>query len=232
MLTIGVLGGMGPAATADYFSRLVVAVGASHDQGHPEVLIYSASHIPDRTLHLLEGGEDPTVPLQQAARLLEGAGAGLIAMPCNSAHAYHAAIQAVVDVPVLDMIALTAARLRSRFDKGTRVGTLAASATIRLGLYGQRYEEVGLVPVNPTPVAQDGVMAAVRAIKGGHRGADFRIDAAIGEMVREGAEVLVLGCTEIPLAVEAASQPVPVVDATEVLIEETLRAADVPVGRS
>jgi len=231
VLKIGVLGGMGPAATADFFSRLVVAVGASHDQGHPEVLIYSAAHIPDRTLHLLQGGDDPTVPLQEAARLLRQAGADLIAIPCNSAHGYYDAIQSAVDVPVLDMIALTAARIRRSFDEDTRVGTLAASATIRLGLYDRRYREVGLVPVNPTPVTQDGVMAAVRAIKGGHRGADFRLEAAIGEMVREGAQALVLGCTEIPLAVDAAAQPVPVIDATEVLIEETLRVAGVPVGR-
>lgn len=231
MRTIGVLGGMGPAATADFFARLVVAVGASHDQAHPEVIIYSASRIPDRTRHLLEGAEDPTVPLQEAARLLERSGADLIAIPCNSAHAYHAVIQGVVGIPVLDMIDLTAQVLRERFDPGTRVGVLAASATIRLGLYEQRLRERELVPVPLAPTTQDGVMAAVRAIKGGHRGTDFRLEAAIAELLREGAQALVLGCTEIPLAVRPEDQSVPVVDATEVLIEATLRAADVPAGR-
>ena len=230
MLTIGVLGGMGPAATADYFSRLVVAVGASHDQAHPEVIIYSAAHIPDRTRHLLEGGEDPTGPLQEASRLLERSGAGLIAIPCNSAHAYLDAIREAVSVPVLDMIDLTAARLRRRLDAGTRVAVLAASATIRLGLYEKRLWEHELVFVPLSPTTQDGVMAAVRAIKGGHRGTDFRLEAAVAEAVREGAQALVLGCTEIPLSVRAREQPVPVVDATEVLIEATLDAAGVPVG--
>jgi aspartate racemase len=231
VLTIGVLGGMGPAATADFFSRLVVAVGASHDQAHPEVIIYSAAHIPDRTRHLLEGGEDPTGALQDAARLLERSGAGVIAIPCNSAHAYLDAIRAVVTIPVLDMIDLTAVRIRDRFDAGTGVGVLAASATIRLGLYERRLQEHGLEFVPLAPTTQDGVMAAVRAIKGGHRGPDFRLEAAAAELVRQGAGALVLGCTEIPLSVRAEEQDVPVIDATEVLIDATLEAAGVPEGR-
>jgi aspartate racemase len=129
------------------------------------------------------------------------------------------------------MIDLTARGLRERFEAGTRVGVLGASATIRLGLYDQRLREHGLVPVPLAPTTQDGVMAAVRAIKGGHRGTDFRLEAAIAELLREGAQALVLGCTEIPLAVRPEEQSIPVVDATEVLISATLRAADVPAGR-
>jgi aspartate racemase len=228
MKMIGVLGGMGPAATADFFTRLVVAVGATHDQAHPEVLIYSAAKIPDRTTHLLAGGEDPTDALQAAARLLEAGGAGLIAIPCNSAHAYHRVIQEAVSIPVLDMIGLTARTLRASYPEGTRVGVLAATGTIRLGLYDRSLSEVGLKAIVPDDPSQEGVMGAVRAIKGGHRGEDFRLDRAISELVAEGAEVLVLGCTEIPLAVAPDRQPVPVVDATTVLIESTLRESASP----
>ena len=107
------------------------------------------------------------------------------------------------------------------------MGILAATGTVRLKLYDRRFEEAGLVPVPPRPEMQELVMAGVRAIKGGHRGPDSRLDTAIAELVEQGAEVLVLGCTEIPLAVDAEAQPIPVVDATTVLIEGTLRMAGV-----
>lgn len=223
MRTIGVLGGMGPAATADFLARLVTEAAARTDQEHPPVLVYSASHIPDRTIHLTGGGPDPTPGLQLAARVLERAGADLIAIPCNTAHAYHPAIVEAVTIPVLDMIALTVEQVASRYERGAAIGILAATGTIHLGLYARRLEAAGFVP--RLPADQDAVMESIRAVKGGRRGADARLAAAVADLIERGARALILGCTELPLALRPEDTPVPLLDAGGILARTCLRRA-------
>lgn len=222
--TIGVLGGMGPAATAHFMERLVVLCAAERDQDYPPALAYSASHIPDRTTHLVDGGPDPTPDLQAAAKVLQAGGAGAIAIPCNTAHAYLTAIRSVVEVPVFDMIGLAAGTIAASFP-GASVGVLAATGTVRLGLYQAALEAKGLAVEQPDDELQDEVMAAIRDVKGGGSGRDRRLDHAIEVLRGRGAEVLVLGCTELPLAVDPASTGIPVVDATDVLARTCLEWA-------
>lgn len=224
MQTIGVLGGMGPAATAHFMERLVVLCAAERDQDYPPCLAYSASQIPDRTTHLVDGGADPTAQLEAAARVLQVGGAGAIAVPCNTAHAYLAAIRAAVDVPVLDMIDLAAGALANSY-AGARVGVLAATGTVRLGLYQDALRARGLAVEQPDEELQEQVMGAIRDLKAGGSGRDRRLDHAIEVLRNRGAEVLVLGCTELPLAVDSASTAIPVVDATDVLARACLEWA-------
>jgi len=230
VLTIGVLGGMGPAATLDFFDRLVHMVRAGGDQDYPPCLIFSASQIPDRTAHLTDGGPDPTTALQDAARVLERGGAGLITIPCNSAHAYLRPIREAVSIPVLDMIGLAAQRLAQDVCAGTGVGVLAATGTIRLGLYDRALSAIGLRVISPRPDTQEQVMAVVRSVKSGARGLDWRLVRAAEEYQQAGAEVIVLGCTELPLAVDPEAMPLPILDATEVLAETALRDAGAELG--
>jgi len=215
---------MGPAATAHFMERLVALCAAERDQDYPPCLAYSASQIPDRTAHLVEGGDDPTPRLQAAAGVLQAGGAGVIAVPCNTAHAYLPAIRAAVEVPVFDMIELAADAIASSFP-GVSVGVLAATGTVRLGLYQAALQVKGLAVEQPDDELQEGVMAAIRDVKGGGSGRDRRLDHAIEVLRNRGAEVLVLGCTELPLAVDSASTGVPVVDATDVLVRACLEWA-------
>ena len=166
MQTIGVLGGMGPAATAHFMERLVVLCAAERDQDYPPTLAYSASHIPDRTTHLVGGGPDPTSDLQTAARVLQAGGAGAIAIPCNTAHIYLSAIRDAVDVPVFDMVELAAAAIAGSYP-GASVGVLAATGTVRLGLYQASLQAKGLTVEQPDEELQEQVMAAIRDVKGG-----------------------------------------------------------------
>ncbi|MCA1705022.1 MAG: amino acid racemase, partial [Actinobacteria bacterium] len=99
-LTVGVLGGMGPLATAEFMRLLVASTPAKRDQEHLHVIVDSNPMIPNRTAALLHGGEDPTPMLVESARLLESAGAEILAMPCNTAHCFLADIQAAVSIPV------------------------------------------------------------------------------------------------------------------------------------
>ncbi len=224
MRTIGVLGGMGPAATAHFMERLVVLCAAERDQDYPPCLAYSASQIPDRTTHLVDGGPDPTADLQAGARVLEAGGVGAIAIPCNTAHAYLEAIRAVVEVPVFDMVELAAVAVATAYP-GSSVGVLAATGTVRLGLYQAALAANGLAVEQPDDELQAQVMAAIREIKGGGSGRDLRLDHAIEVLRKRGAQVLVLGCTELPLAVDSASTGIPVIDATEVLARSCLEWA-------
>ena len=213
---------MGPAATAHFFQRLVDLVAADRDQDHPPCLLYNATHVPDRTTHLTCKGADPTPALEAASRALERGGADFLAIPCNSAHAYLAAIRDAVQIEVLDMIGLVAARAAAALSSGGAVGVLAANGTIELGLYDRALEARGLRTLRPQSQAQAGVMAAIRAVKGGGARARERLAPAIDELIAAGAELLILGCTELPIVVEANMAPAPMLDATEVLLLESL----------
>ena len=192
---VGVLGGMGPLATADFYAKLVRRTPARTDQGHLHVIIDSNPKIPDRTDGLGGAGPDPTPHLVAAARSLERAGAELIAMPCNSAHAYLAAIRKAVRVPVLDIMEEVAAAAAARTPRPRAVGLLAAPGTIRARLYHRALGARGFEVVDTTPVEEAGVEAAIKAVKAGDLGAGVRrrVREAAAALIRRGADVIVHG---------------------------------------
>ncbi len=224
---VGVLGGMGPLATADFYTKLVRLTPARRDQDHLHVIIDSDPTIPDRTAAVLGAGPDPTPALVAAARRLVRAGADLIAIPCNSAHVFLDAIRRAAGIPVLDLaeeVAAAASRLRPA---PRRVGLLATTATVRAGLYHRAFEARGITVVEPDPAHQERVMGAIRAIKAGDLGPAVRgrVREAAAALVRSGARAIVLGCTELPLVAGARWAAVPVLDGTEILARAVIREA-------
>lgn len=227
---------MGPAATVDFLAKLVRSHTASRDQDHPPCILYNATQIPDRTAHLLgDGGEDPGPALQAAARVLQEAGADAIAIPCNSAHAYLGRIRTAVEIPVLDMIALTATATRAAASDATRAGILAATGTVRTALYDEPLRDRGIEPVYPDDRYQESVMAAVRAIKAGGPtagGPEAETGPEIAELrgvaehlLERDVDVLVAACTEIPLVLGPTVAGLTVVDATRALVDAALAVA-------
>jgi len=219
--TVGVLGGMGPAATVEFFRRLVAATPAATDREHLHVVIDSDPSIPDRTEAILRGGRCPVPRLVAMARRLESAGAELLALPCNTAHAYVEEIRAAVSIPMLDMIGETAAAI----DRSP-VGLLATDGTIESGLYQRACEGRGVRIVVPNPADRRSVMEAIAAIKAGAepRGAERELAAVVRRLARDGAEAVIAGCTEISL-VPGDRMPLRWVDALDRLVEATLRDA-------
>ena len=122
---IGILGGMGPAATADFYSKLVALTPGSTDQEHPKVVIWADPTVPDRTLALTENGPDPTPWLIRGARVLRESGATTLAIPCNTAHAFLPAISSQLGLPVVHMIDEVARHIRTLSPAVTSVGLLA-----------------------------------------------------------------------------------------------------------
>ena len=146
---IGILGGMGPLATADLFEKITLHTRAQRDQDHLRVLIDSNTNIPDRTAALLRGGEDPTPQLTASAVLLERMGADVLIMPCNTAHNFYDAIAAAVHIPLLHMIRLTAQALQKR--GVTAAGLLATDGTVQTGIYQRTFAGTGIAMGNATP---------------------------------------------------------------------------------
>jgi len=163
--TIGVLGGMGPAATALFYQHLIRLTPARRDQDHLPVIIFSRPQIPDRTRHLLEGGDSPLPLLIDTARRLESAGAELISIPCNTAHVFWKEIQACVRIPVLNIICETAKEIRRSLDLGSRVAIFSTAGTLRTGLYQSALSEVGLEPMEPDTKTQEEIRELIRRIK-------------------------------------------------------------------
>jgi aspartate racemase len=217
--TVGVLGGMGPAATVEFFRRLVDATPARADADHLHVIIDSDPSVPDRTNAILRGGPSPAEALAAIARRLERAGADLLVMPCNTAHVYIEEIRASVSIPALDMIRETVATI----DRSS-VGLLATDGTIQTGLFQEACEARGVRVVVPNSADQRSIMGAIASIKRGENPerAEEEIEPIVCRLEREGAEAVVAGCTEISL-VRGDGMSVPWIDALDCLVEATLR---------
>jgi aspartate racemase len=224
---LGVLGGMGPLATADFYTKLVRLTPARTDRDHPRVIIDSNPKIPDRTAGILGLGPDPTADLTATARGLERAGAEVIAIPCNSAHAYLAAIRRSVKIPVLDIMEEVAAAASTLTPSPRAVGLLATPGTVRARLYHRALAARGIAVVECTAGDEKEVNAVIHAVKTGDLGRAVRErlrDVAAG-LVRRGAAAIILGCTELPLVMEPHDIAVPLLDGTEILAAAALRAA-------
>jgi aspartate racemase len=223
---VGILGGMGPEATGDFYLKLVHATPARRDQEHLRVLIWSDPTIPDRTEALLTHGTDPTPALIAGARLLKMAGAGVLAIPCNTAHAFLKAVQDEVNIPIIHMIEETAMYVQHISPPVQKVGLLSTTGTQKAGLYQSWLDRQGVSVITPGNAAQENlVMESIRAIKAGRSGAEVRplfTEAALG-LVDAGAQAIIGGCTEVPVGLSGNDIPVPFIDPAEILAAAVVR---------
>ncbi len=225
---VGILGGMGPAATADLYQKIIAATPATRDQEHLHVVIWADPTVPDRTDALLHGGEDPTPWLVRGAQQLEAMGAGLIAVPCNTAHAFFAAVTDQVAIPLLHMMEETATVIEIMHPEVERVGLLATTGTVAAGLYQEVFATHHIeVIIPPDDLQEAAVMGAIRRVKRGETGVEVTqlVGNAATYLIDHGAEALITGCTELPLVFTSADAPVPVIDPTQVLAEAVVRRA-------
>ncbi|SFE34969.1 amino acid racemase [Methylobacterium sp. 13MFTsu3.1M2] len=225
---LGVLGGMGPMATVDFLAKLVRATPAGRDQDHIPTLVCSAVDIPDRADAILGTGPDPLPALRAALARLEAGGATRIAIPCNTAHHWHAALQAATALPILhivDAVAETLAETLARTGSGGRIGLLATDGTLRSGLYPERLARHGLACRAPDEAGQAAVSAAIRLVKA-HRVAEATplLEAQVRALAEAGCDRVVMACTEIPLALAGSDPSGLLVDATEALARACVAA--------
>lgn len=227
---IGIIGGMGPEATADLYLKIIRNTPAQKDQDHMHVLIDGNAKIPDRVEAIFEGGEDPSPILASMAHQLFEMGADYIAIACNTAHFFYDAMQSAVPIPVLHMPRLTIDFIRATYPNVKSIGLLATNATGKTGLYQNIADDFGLTTlVPPEPYQNDLVQKSIHLIKAGEKKQATQNIRRVAEMlIAQGAEVIIAGCTEIPLVLENGMISVPVIDPTLILAREIVatRAGD------
>lgn len=217
---IGILGGMGPEATILLQRKLVEAVPASDDRDHIPLLIDMNPQVPSRIVHLIDGtGEDPGPVLAAMARRLQAAGAVALAMPCNTAHYYAAAITDAATIPLLNMVELAVDRAARMIGPGGCVGMLASPALRRVGLFDTAFQARGMSVVWP---ADEGKMlAAIRRIKAGDSYNEARqtLNTVSAELIGAGADMQLIACSEFSIIADSVAADVIAVDTIDLLVD-------------
>ena len=224
---IGVLGGLGPWATVDFFEKILRLTPAQRDQDHLRILIDNNPKIPDRSPAIFGTGEDPTPALVATAKNLERAGADFLVIPCNTAHAFYDRIQAAVSIPVLHIMEEVAAAASQEVPDLRIVGVLATAATMASGLYHRAFARIGVDVIGPDSAGQVVVDQAIYGVKAGRMGPEVTrglVEVVEGLVVR-GAQALVLGCTELPFVLRPAHLNVPLLDSNLILARAAIRMA-------
>lgn len=197
--TVGIIGGMGPMATVHLMQRIVEMTDARKDQEHIPMLVYHLPQIPDRTA-FLEGRsrESPVLPIQQAAIKLEEQGADLLVIPCVTAHAFLKSIQHEVSIPVMN----AAEECSSLLQKSgvAEVGILATDGALRCEIFQSTLYRKGIRTILPSERMQHALMRLIYSVLKAGKMADTGTLAEIcNELKENGAQAIVLGCTELSL---------------------------------
>ena len=200
--TIGILGGMGPLATAELFTTIIKETNAATDQDHFPVLVDNNTAIADRSASLMGKGPSPVPEMKASARRLELTGADCLIMPCNTAHAFYDEVASTVSIPFLHMPRETARTIAEHYPQEARIGVLATKGTYLAGVYKEALGMYGLKQVMPDGEGVAAVMDLIyKGIKTGDLGYD---DAAYRRVIAalrgQGVNVFILGCTELSVA--------------------------------
>lgn len=231
-VVIGILGGMGPAATVDLFQKIIAVTPAAVEQDYLRIVIDCNPKIPDRTRAIFSQGEDPTRALIETAQNLERAGADFILIPCNTAHYFLDRVQNAVGIPIINMIAETVKELREEFPWVKRVGLMATSGTIRSKLYHNEFFNAGVEVISADETLVMEAIYGPDGIKAGNLQEKPRqlLLQAAQNLTESGAEAVIAGCTEIPLVLKKDMLPVPLLDPAEVLATVAVRKATGTTG--
>ncbi len=235
MKVVGILGGMGPLATQAFYGHLIRETDVRRDQDHLHVVVDANPAIPDRTAFLLSGGEDPRPALIASAKTLRSMGAEIGAIPCNTASRFSDDVSAASELEIVPWIATTADAIQRMHYRS--VGLLATSGTVSARLYQDALESVDIEVLVPTSEDQASVMDVIYGAEGvkaqgsANAAGIASLLLVARHLVQSGADAVVLGCTELPLALAADSPswPVPAVDPAVHVARRLIALAGAPV---
>lgn len=224
---VGILGGMGPEATIDLFSRIVRRTHAKSDEDHLRIIIDNNPKMPSRQDAILHGGESPVPAMCETARNLERAGADFIIIGANTAHYFYDDVRKAVGIPVLHIIE-EAARETIRSVPGIkRVGVMATTAAMKIRLYEKSFEKFQIEVIAVPDLVQEQIQKSIFS---------FKYDGITEEnvlsmvnagrfLIGEGAEALIMGCTEIPVILQGQEFSVPIIDPNDAIAIAAVRFA-------
>lgn len=221
---LGILGGMGPMATADLYTKIVELTDAGCDNDHIRVIIDSNTAIPDRTSAILSGGPDPVPEMLSAAGNLISCGAECIIMPCNTAHYFLSRLQPQVSVPILDMTKITAERCSVLYP-GMKAAILATRGTLASGVYARALDGYGVSYIVPDDEEQSILMHLIYDVVKASEPLDPVKDlwcSLLDGLREKGADLFLLACTELPILSDRLAVPGPFIDPTRELAKAAI----------
>lgn len=225
---VGILGGMGPAATVDLMQRIIAGTPASDDADHIHMLVDNNPKVPSRIKALIDKtGPSPLPALEAMARGLQSQGADFLAMPCNTAHHFYPELASAVEIPLLNIMQLCVAHIAAHQPDARRVGMLASSALSQIALYEPWMASIGAELVYPKNAAQQDLMSLIVAVKSnrdeelGHRA----LQHCAEELAAAGADCLLIACTELSVISKSLSCKLPHYDAADILARAVINEA-------
>lgn len=229
METLGIIGGMGPMATAYLLELVIQMTDAKTDQEHLDVILFDRPQVPDRTAHILDPAKPSPLPsMRDTAQTLERLGAGVICAPCVTSHCFYPELAASVSVPFLHMVEEAGRELLAAGKK--RAGILATTGTVKMGLFQKALESAGVEWAIPGEAGQRLVMSLIyEDIKAGRPANMGKFQRASEELFDQGCDCLILGCTELSLVKRDIPLGHGYLDALEVLAKRCVQACGAPL---
>lgn len=227
-LTVGVLGGMGPAATIDFMAKVLrhSQAEATCEQDNVRLIVDSNPALPDRNAAIAGTGPSPAAMLADMARGLAAVGADMLVMPCNAAHAFADAVISATPLPFLHLIDEAVDVAARQHPAAKRIGVLAVSGAVEAQLYERALAARARTPVVPDAGSRAAFMDAVWRIKAGDLAAGRAgVLAAATGLIEDGAKLVIAGCTEVPLVLAPDDLSVPLIDTVDVLARRTVEVA-------
>lgn len=228
--TVGVIGGLGPEATLDFYSKLIRKTQATNDQDHLQVIINSNPKVPNRQEALLGNGPSCAPSLIHSAKALEKAGADFLVMVCNTAHAYEHHIRSAVNLPFISIIKESVEACMNQMPVARRVGLLAADGCLAANLYQAEFMQKDIDCITPTAADQAELMELIFNIKANQHNAStsLRMAGVAQNLINSGADVVLAACTEVPLVLKPDTLAAPLISSTDALVDSVLNFAKMP----
>jgi aspartate racemase len=228
---IGVLGGMGPMATVDLIQKIIENTSAQKDQDHYQMIVYNNPKIPSRVGAILDNKESPLPELIKSARLVEAAGASFIIIPCHTAHYWYNEIVAAINIPIYNLIEITAKYVVDTFDlNNDKLLIFATPATIATSLYQQQFRKYNYEIIVPTYEEQRVVTEVINQIKAGKLENNPEL-AAINQIInrykQQGVSLLLAGCTEISILLPYISGDVHKLNPLQIIAEYIVKVVEI-----
>ena len=227
MKKLGILGGMGPAASAEFVNRLIAQTSASCDQEHIPFVLWSDPRVPDRSTSLRNKDDLPLSWLLNGIQGLKSAGCNCIVIPCNTAHFWFDEMkkQASWNSKIIHIVDSVVDALQCVNVTNSTIGIIGTQATIELGLYQYKLNKLGWNCITPTKEEMDTlVQPAINLIKANNNeAAQPLIMTVVNRLIDSGAKAVVLGCTELPLAVKQTEEKgIPLINSIDSLVKSAL----------
>jgi aspartate racemase len=229
--TVGVMGGMGPDATVDFMTKVIALTDSGRDQDHVHMLVDHDPTVPNRQLAISSGVDDVSQRLADMACRLESAGADFLVMVCNTAHVFMSDALDATSIPFISIIDESVGEIERLCPAARKVGVMATDGCIETSIYQGAISASGRTALIPDSANMSKLMKLINAIKAGDQSDEVvnGMESVAHTLVDAGAEVIIAGCTEIPIVFEGVGFPVPVVASTNVLARRTVEIA---MGRS